>query len=110
MNYENILLRKLGELFPDELNRNNAEYILNEYGIENYEYEPYRVRLAVLKLAGTNVDRLIEYIDTAKQDYRDILSWAEYPRQIKCVSLQCDKKKQKLISDDEYEYNEWLSI
>lgn len=41
--------------------------ILAEYGMEDWHGEKDRVRLAVLKLAGGNIDRLRVAIETAKR-------------------------------------------
>jgi hypothetical protein len=43
--------------------------------------EPERVRRAVLTLADGDIGRLRHFIDVAQQDYRDVLYWAEYPRE-----------------------------
>jgi hypothetical protein len=48
-------------------------------------------------------------ISNAKIDYRDILSWAEYPRQSKEPLLRDSSKKQKLIEKDMEEYQNWLA-
>jgi hypothetical protein len=39
-----------------------------------------RVILAVLKLSGDDMDRLRHFVDVANKDSRDVLYWAEYPR------------------------------
>jgi hypothetical protein len=109
MSNEQILIRKLDELFSDKKGENEAINILDKYGKEDYEQETVRVRLAILKLSGSSLDKIIEFTDSAKQDYRDILSWAEYPRQSKNWSVPEGKKKQKLIDDDKAEYQEWLN-
>ena len=54
--------------------------LLNSYGIENYEYEHERVRLSILKLSGGDANKLLQYIQLAKEDYRDVLSLAEYDK------------------------------
>lgn len=53
--------------------------VLNEYGTEDWQREPDRVRLAVLMLANGNIEELRRYIEWAKCDYRDVISPAEYP-------------------------------
>ena len=42
----------------------------------------------------------------AKEDFRDILSWAEYPRQSKKWSLPDGPKKQKIVDADRVEFVE----
>ncbi len=53
--------------------------MLDEYGPDDWHREPERVRLAVLKLAAGNLERLRYELEGAKRDYRDVLSPAEYP-------------------------------
>ena len=52
--------------------------VLDAYGTEIYERERERVHIAILKLSEGNVDKLLQYVTAAKQDYRDVLYWAEY--------------------------------
>jgi hypothetical protein len=109
MDYEAILDRKLRSLFPDKYRRAEARAIIDTYGIENNEQEPVRVRLAILKLSDSNLAEIKRTTDFAKQDFRDVLSWAEYPRQSKKWSMPDGPKKQKLVEADRAEYEEWLS-
>lgn len=109
MKEEEILTRKLKALFPDKQSHIDAVSILSEYGRESYEPEKIRVRLAIVKLASNSLDKIIEYTYVAKQDYRDILSWAEYPRQSEHWSLKNKDKKQQLIKEDLEEYQQWLN-
>jgi len=57
-----------------------AMKILARYGAETHEREPQRVRLAAIELSGGNIEELERLIDQAKQDWRDILMWAEQKR------------------------------
>ena len=109
MDYEAILSRKLRSLFPDKDRRAEARAILDTYGIENHEQEAVRVRLTVLKLSGSDLEGIKRTTDFAKQDFRDVVSWAEYPRQSKKWSMPDAPKKQKLIEADRAEYEAWLS-
>lgn len=110
MNTEAKLESKLKRLFPETENRLEAQAILDTYGQESYEQEQTRVRLAILKLVGSNpnIDKLKKYTSAAKTDYRDVLSWAEYPRQSKNWSAKNDEKHQ-LIAADLNEYQAWLN-
>jgi hypothetical protein len=54
--------------------------ILDEYGTEPYEQERERVQLAILKLAEGEIDKLLHFTRAAKGDFRDVLYWADYPR------------------------------
>lgn len=109
MDHKVTLSRKLGSLFKNESLRNDVVEILENYGKENHEQEASRVKLAVLKLANTDINEIRKYVDMAKQDYRDILAWAEYPRQSKKWSMPDGSKKKTLIEADRVEYEEWLN-
>lgn len=83
--------------------------ILESYGTEKYEKEPDRVRLAILKLSGSDLEQIKRTTNIAKQDYRDVLAWAEYPRQSKIIQrLPEGPEKQKIVKADRAEYEEWL--
>ena len=58
-----------------------ARTILARYGTEAHEREPDRVRLAVIELSGGDLAELSRLVDLAKQDWRDVLMWAEKQRQ-----------------------------
>jgi hypothetical protein len=85
--------------------------ILAQYGAENWHREPERVRIAALKLAGGNLERLIRAIATAHADYRDVLAQAEYPAYLQSVdpssSISSDQRQQ--ISDADWkQFREWF--
>jgi hypothetical protein len=110
MDIEARLATKLTKLFPEKEDRNEAIALLESYGQESYEQEPTRVRLAILKLAGQspNIAELKKYTNAAKADFRDVLSWAEYPRQSKSWSAK-GAQKQRLIEADLNDYQTWLN-
>jgi len=106
---ELILEQKLQALFSDAPQRREAERELARYGTESYEQETVRVRLAVLKLAGADLQQLHSYVDAAKGDYRDVLAWAEYPAQMESDSWQLPPNERKLLIDrDREQYENWL--
>ena len=111
MAIEAKLKDKIEAVFLDSVVRKDAEAILDRYGIESHEQEPIRVKLAILKLAGQGptLERLAQLTDTAKADFRDILSWAEYPRQSKNWLVIDAEKKQKMVQADLEEYQSWLN-
>ena len=61
--------------------------LLLTYGSEQHEREADRVRRAVVQLADGDLGRLRYFTAVAKQDYRDVLMWAEYPAASKDVTL-----------------------
>lgn len=52
--------------------------ILDQYGIEEHEWERERVHLAILRLSEGDINRLRYFTQLAKGDRRDILLYAEY--------------------------------
>jgi hypothetical protein len=108
MEIEAKLQSKLEKIYPEHSEREKASEVLAEYGKEAHEQEPIRVRLAILKMAGPSIEKLHEFTSAAKGDFRDVLSWAEYPRQSKHWSVT-GAKKEKLVSADLNEYETWLN-
>lgn len=104
------LERKLSELFPNEGLRDAARSALRRYGRESWHKEGDRVRLAILKLAGTDLTAINKRVDEANVDYRDSLAAAEYP----AYSLlspgidPLDPAAQRAIESDRRQYLEWL--
>jgi hypothetical protein len=86
--------------------------MLNEYGSERWHHEQPRVRLAALKQANGSVEALRACVNAAKADYRDVLSWAEYPAYSRNVSgvriPTTEKERQQIIADDWAQYEMWL--
>lgn len=64
--------------FPDE-DVATVLAILDEYDEEATELGRARVQRAILVLAEGNIEKLRSYTQDAIRDYRDVLSWAEYP-------------------------------
>ena len=53
--------------------------LLDGYGPESDESERARVQLAIVKLSDGDERKLIQFVDAAAVDFRDVLYWAEYP-------------------------------
>ena len=109
MNYEEFLKNKLGSIFVEESDRQRATQMLETYGLDAHEQEPSRVRLAILKLAGSDLAEIEKMTRCAKQDFRDILSWAEYPRQAGKWSMRTGPERQRLAEAERQEYLQWLN-
>jgi hypothetical protein len=88
-----------------------AAAILDQYGKESWHREVHRVRVAALKLAEGNIERLRCEIEGAKRDYRDVLAAAEYPGYFKRVpgpgKLPADQEK-RIIDADWKQYQDWF--
>ncbi len=102
-NLTDILDRKLTAGFSSRELIESARKILGEYGVESYEREADRVRLAILKLAGADLEETKKYTKIAKVDYRDVLASAEYPHQSKAGT-----SRPELIRKDKEQYEKWL--
>ena len=55
----------------------NILAILDLYGAVSWERERERVQLAIVELSGGSEDKLHELVQTAKNDYRDVLAWQQ---------------------------------
>ena len=82
--------------------------ILNQYGTETGGCEIHRVPLAVLKLADRKLDALREYVEAAKTDYRDVISWAEYPGYNWQTKLPAAEQK-RIVDGDWKQYIAWAN-
>ena len=94
---------------PDQFD--SVMSVLAEYGGESWHRELPRVQLAVLKLAAGKFEALRGEIETAKSDYRDVLSYAEYPAYTKKmfrISKLPEDEQQKIIEADWRQYETWL--
>ncbi len=76
------VMKKIRQVFPS---RDPKEILscLEAYGTESYETGKYRVYLAIVKLCDEEkLSDPSRYVKMAKQDFRDVLAWAEYPNQM----------------------------
>jgi hypothetical protein len=71
--------------------------LLDDYGVESYERERERVRLAILKLSEGNEEKLREFFAVAKRDYRDVLFWAEYPEEARLDTPEKRERVRKMF-------------
>src|SRR5262245_39185797 len=81
--------------------------VLGEYGGEWWHREPARVRLAVLKLAARDLDKVRYWIAQAKSDYRDVLGPAEYPLYSKKwfrIDKMPDEEHNRIVQSDWEQY------
>jgi hypothetical protein len=86
--------------------------ILDEYGAEDWHREAERVRMAALKLARGDLERLRAAIATAKCDYRDVLAPAEYPEYCRSIDPSravSPEERQRVIDADSRQYMDWLA-
>jgi len=81
---------------------------LSEYGDRGAD----RVRLAILKLANRDLQKLRYWLEAAKCDYRDVLGPAEYPRYWKKWNPKraaSEEEWRKMMIDSDWaQYERWL--
>ena len=82
-----------------------AERLLGLY----VEKEPFRVRLAALRIAGGDMKRLSDAVALARLDYRDVLM-AEYPRYGELDDGADDMVRTRAIETDWNEYHAWAGL
>ena len=85
--------------------------LLDEYGLKTWQRERPRVQLAALKLSAGDLKKLRDQIASAKCDYRDVLSGAEYPDFSKeCTGLRqpSAEERARIIESDWKQYESWL--
>jgi hypothetical protein len=85
--------------------------LLEAYGPERWHRMPDRVRVACLKLARGDFEKLRSQIDAAQYDYRDVLGAAEYPGYMKRmfrIEKLPEAEQQRIIDEDWRQYQEWF--
>ena len=87
--------------------------LLSLYGPKPHHIEPHRVQAAVLRIAKGDIAELQRQLSVAVRDFRDVLSEAEYPSQMKPGFTgmgQIDAQSlQELREKDWRDYSDWLS-
>jgi hypothetical protein len=103
-----LVLEKLRQAFPDEQVAAEAVIRLDSYQSESSEQGAHRVQLAILKLSGGDLDQLRQYVEAAKQDFRDVLAGAEYPEEMR-VGFDISPEERRAIQErDRKQYLDWL--
>ena len=104
-----LVMKKAKDVFPNT-DTSAIMSILDQYGVEPYEQERERVQVAILKLSDGDMQSLKESVEAAKQDYRDVLAYAEFPLEMKSETWKLDEQKAKEIREkDRKQYLEWLN-
>lgn len=92
-------------LFISDADRETAKAILAPVFASG---EGARVALACLKLSGSDVSKLRACVDAALVDYRDVLAWAESPRQMRLGPSAPPADQARARRDDADEYTQWV--
>jgi hypothetical protein len=109
------VVRRVERLWVGEEDRRRVCEALATYGREDYEREADRVRLAILKVGEGTVEQVLTLVSTAKQDFRDVLMWAEYPeqgradwsRRMELTQAEKDRLAEIRLRDRQ-QYEKWL--
>ena len=79
-------------LFPNS-NAKAILSLLDEYGVQDWQREKERVQLAILKLSTGDEEKLRYFTEVAKQDYRDVLMWADSPPSPEQAAAEFERTK-----------------
>ena len=108
------VVRKIELIWSAAQDRQRARELLATYGLEDHERERDRVHLAILKLSEGSTDKLHEIVQAAKNDYRDVLMWAEYPEEGQALwslrsrlSVGEQERLAEIRARDRKQYEEW---
>ncbi|MDB6079035.1 MAG: hypothetical protein JWO82_2782 [Akkermansiaceae bacterium] len=83
--------------------------VIGRYGAESFHSEMARVRLAVLKLAAGDYERLGIQTAHALSDPRDVVAAAEYPNYWREADGDWSgEEEQEIIRLDRDQYERWL--
>jgi hypothetical protein len=109
VNHATILKKVMEKQFPEEKTRERVSGILGRYGVAGWQQEKNRVRLAILKLAGSNIEMIQYFTMQACRDYRDILAMAEYPNQTAnpYIMKNDPEGSRELQQEDLQQYEDW---
>jgi hypothetical protein len=87
-----------------------AAALLAQYGEAPHEREPLRVRVAMLKLSAGDLGQLADLVGYARRDYRDVLSWAEYPEELRAPTWRmAPDVVARIRGADRAQYVAWLA-
>ena len=103
--WPDVLKSKLASLFATDADRSAAAAALSGVLAGG---EGARVAVACLKLAGSDLLELQECARMAMIDYRDILAWAEYPRQMRLGPGAPADDQSRARREDADEYARWV--
>jgi len=113
-----LVVTKVNQSFSPEERTYALEILVNECG-RNLPFckdatgqDLERIRLAVIKLASGNFDELRRKIETAKRDWRDVLTLAENPEAARMGLVEFaqleEKSRGEFETRDQEQYFNWL--
>lgn len=103
-----LVLAKAKRYFPRE-NEETLMSILDSCGVQTSEEFRSRVQIAVLKLSEGNLRKLRKNVDAARDDYRDVIAYAENPEWMRKSTGHLDPEEEGRIKRRDYkQYMDWL--
>jgi len=87
----------VGARFPSA-ERDGVLTLLDRYGVESWERDRERVQLAIVTLSEGDLDKLRYFLGVAKQDYRDVLFWADNPAEAKIDTPEKKRRMRELLA------------
>jgi len=80
--------------------------------LNKYQGEGYRVWAAILKLANADFSTINNHVKIAINDFRDVISLAEYPEYSARIGFDSDKFNRReiaeIINRDNSQYQNWF--
>ncbi len=112
---QQLVIEKLRVYWPNEVDEILGR--LDDIAMQGISpRELARIQLAILKLSSGNKEELEKNIALAKRDYRDVIAYAEYPRQMASshlshfnLSEEEQKESKAIIKSDREQYMAWLN-
>jgi hypothetical protein len=107
MSSEKLIQTIFNMLFGDH---NDADGLWKALLADGQNQSP-RVQLAILKLSEGDPEKLLQYIEAARVDYRDVLAWAEYPEQLSSGKNSFNTppdEYEDMLGRDRRQYEAWL--
>jgi hypothetical protein len=110
MTVNEILNWKMRRMFPDPKMREKISSELDRINLGHCQLNEDRVKLAVLKLSGPNLDEIKKVIEGANEDPEDTVICAESPKEMALgMEVKLDIAKREEIQEQErWEYIAWL--
>jgi hypothetical protein len=91
-----MVVDAIGILFPAEA-RDRVLAMVDAYGSAPHERERERVQLAIVRLSEGDEAKLGYFLSVAKQDYRDVLFWADNPAEAKLDTPEKRRRVRELL-------------
>ena len=110
------VLHKVESAWPDPQQRDQAYGILRRYKGDGSTPGQTRVQLAMLKLAQGSLDELLDLLEVADRDFRDVVAPAESPEELRSTHIikrhltaSEQAEVERIRKRDRQQYKRWLA-